>query len=174
MVGRSAIPPEVLAELGWLTIIYSGLEEHLIDMIGALVNPGDQDPAQDIAARMGFRDKTETLGRLFSRRCEEAHLAEIKQPMTSALRACTAAGSARNDLVHGIADYANGCATVTRPGKKPVPITLQSVQRVNGLLFEALVATLNAFGLLWNTTKGRFQQSEMAPDSAAIDETRDN
>jgi hypothetical protein len=57
MVGRGAFAEEVLAELGWLTIVYSGLEDELVMCIGALLNPGDQESARDVAARMGFREK---------------------------------------------------------------------------------------------------------------------
>jgi hypothetical protein len=43
MVYHRAFTEETLAELGWLTIIYSGLEDLLATFIGQLLNPRDQE-----------------------------------------------------------------------------------------------------------------------------------
>src|SRR5436305_14202779 len=107
MVARSALPEAVLAELGYLTIAYSGLEEHLITMIAALLSPADQAPSRDVASRMGFRDKIDTLSRLFALRCGQVAL-DPADSMKRALAICSNAGAARNELVHGLADYDEG------------------------------------------------------------------
>ncbi len=156
MVGRAAFAQEVLAELGWLTIIYSGLEDLLVTCIAALENPGDQDPVASRAARMGSQQKRETLKRLCLQRYPQA-APELLEAMTRALKTCEAAGSARNDLVHGLADYDKGVAFMTRPGKPPKAITLHDIEAVNALAFDALRETANAFAPLWNLTMGQFE-----------------
>jgi hypothetical protein len=155
MIGRNALAPEVLEEIGWLTVNYSGLEKLLIDMVAGLVNPSDQEPARDIAGRMGFREKRETLGRLFRERCSQMK-ADLALAMNGALKLCEAAGNARNDLVHGIAEYVEGSVFVTRPGGKRRVVTLQEVQQVNKLLADAYLKTWNAFVPAWNEVRGGF------------------
>jgi hypothetical protein len=156
MVGRAAFSQEVLAEMGWLTIVYSGLEDLLVTCIGELLNPGDQEPARDVAARMGFQQKRETLRRLCLQRYPQA-APELLAAMTRALKTCEAAGSARNDLVHGLADYDRGVAFMTRPGKPPKALTLDDVTAANALAFDAFQQTANAFAPLWNLTMGQFE-----------------
>ena len=156
MVGRGAFAEEVLAELGWLTIVYIGLEDELVMCIGALLNPGDQESARDVAARMSFREKRETLKRLCSQRYPQV-APELLAAMASALKTCDAAGSARNDLVHGLADYDQGSVFMARPGRLPKAITLDEVKRVNKLVFDAWCQTMDAFTYLWNLTKGQFE-----------------
>jgi hypothetical protein len=156
MVGRAAFTQDVLAELGWLTIAFSGLEDLLVTCIGELLNPGDQEPARDVAARMGFRDKRETLKRLCFQRYPQA-APELLAAMTAALKTCEAAGSARNDLVHGLADYDRGVVFMSRTDKPSKPITLDKVQAVNALIFDAFRQTANAIASLWNLTMGDFE-----------------
>jgi hypothetical protein len=156
MVSRAAFSQEVLAELGWLTIVYSGLEDLLVTFIGQLRNPDDQEPARDVAARMGSKEKRDTLQRLCLQRYPQA-APELLAAMATALKACADAGSARNDLVHGLADYDSGVVFMTRPGKPPKPIALDDVKAVNALVFDAFRQTVNAFAPLWNLTMGQFE-----------------
>lgn len=155
MVARNALAPKVLEEIGWLTVNYSGLEKLLIDLVACLVNSGDQEPSREIVSRMGFREKRETLGRLFRERCLQIK-PDCASAMTGALESCESAGNARNDLVHGIAEYDEGLVFVTRPGGRRRDVTLPEVQRVNELLADAYMKTFNAFVLLWNEVKGDF------------------
>jgi hypothetical protein len=158
MVGRAAFSQEVLAELGWLTIVYGGLEELLVTFIAQLLSPEDQEPARDVAGRMGSQEKRETLKRLCSQRYSQA-TPELLAAMAGALRTCETAGAARNDLVHGLAEYnkALDLPFISRPGKPQRPITLEGVKAINALVFDAFRQTLNAFTPLWNSTKGHFE-----------------
>jgi hypothetical protein len=156
MVARRAFTESVLAELGWLTILYSGLEDLLVTFIGGLVKVGDQEPARDIDARMTFQKKREMLKRLCWQRFPQAP-PELLAAMSDALRTCEAAGTARNDLVHGLAGYDQGAAFMTRPGKTPQTITLERIQSVNALVFEAFVQTANALPPLYRSKDGELE-----------------
>jgi hypothetical protein len=158
MLGRAAIPDTVLAEVGWVTINFSGLEELLIRFAAALLNADDQEPAMEVITRMGFREKIDTLRRLFIRRCAETRLDYVQQ-MNDTLSACQSAGAHRNDLVHGLAEYTDGAAWLARPGKKPLPITLDEINRINREIFDAQNALLSVVTPFWNATKGHFSSS---------------
>jgi hypothetical protein len=157
MVGRAAFSEETLAELGWLTIVYSGLEDLPVTFIAALLNSGDQGPARDVAVRMGYREKCEALSRLCRHRYPDAD-PKCLAAMVDALRACEAAGTARNDLVHGIADIGPDGPFVMKPGRQPKQITIAELQAVNGKVFDGFRKTANAFAFLWNTTMGVFEE----------------
>ncbi len=105
---------------------------------------------------MGFRVKTDTLRRLFSQRCKQTNL-DASEAMNTALETCESAGAARNDLVHGLADYVDGAVITVRPGGKSRPITLDEVCRVNELVSRALREIYVAFCPLWKATKERFE-----------------
>jgi len=85
MVGRAAVPIEVLAELGWMTILFSGLEELLVDKIGEYSNPDDQEPGLVAGYLLRFNDKITTLDRLVETRCRQAHI-DVSRPMSAALQ----------------------------------------------------------------------------------------
>ena len=106
---------------------------------------------------MGLREKRETLKRLCSVRYPSAPR-ELLDDMEKALRLCEKAGTARNDIVHGFADWKNGMVVMHGRGKRtPREVSVQSIKAVNEQVWNAFIAVASAFGALWNTTKGYFE-----------------
>jgi hypothetical protein len=158
MIARHALTAETLTELGYLTIVFGGLEEQIAGFIGQLVNPGNQHGSRDLALRMGFSKKCDTLWSLCQTRYAAAPPA-LLQAMHKALQNCKSAASGRNDLVHGIFDYEKGRVTLARRGRTTGSLTLARIEKATAAVLDALRTTVRAFNALWNLSKGEFPQS---------------
>lgn len=71
MLFRPALSESILAELGMLTVHYSGLEELLADFTSALLNPRDQKIAWELVSRLSHSIKVDTSRKLFRIRCSK-------------------------------------------------------------------------------------------------------
>jgi hypothetical protein len=158
MIARDALNIDILSELGYLTVAFGGLEDQIACFIGQLVNPAVQTPSRDLAFRMGFSKKCDTLWSLCQMRYAAANPALLKA-MRSALDSCKSADTHRNNLVHGIFDYENGRISLTRRAKTTHSLTLGRIEEATAAVFEAVRSTTVAFTALWKLNRGEFPQT---------------
>ena len=168
MIARIVFSPDVLQELGWLTLVYSYLDENLTLFLSAVSNPDDPTSLHQRLAAEGIRSKVKKLRRAVTSVSKAHHIYEEFEEVGLHIEEAV---SRRNELVHGFVLFADdGSTPISKRIHKsdpPHPITIVDVQATHRSLSDANTELLVFAGRFWKKlVEARRRERQVPPPSA--------
>lgn len=158
MLGRSALAPKVLEELGYMTVVYSGIEEHLTIFASAFMDINDPRLHYTTLASKKLTEKLNKLAGETKSRCTELRINYEQFELEQALEKVRGAAERRNEVVHGFAQKANEgyMFSSNRVHKPTTPhlLTQHHLANTNEALLAADGQLTNAAISIWNAVQG--------------------
>jgi len=153
MVARVAFSDEALSELGWMTVVYTYLEECIANFASAFEDPSDPKLHIPVIARKGLCDKLKLLRYAALQAANKHSLAPPASELDATLNQIRNAAERRDDLVHGFVKLGDSDAPGAQrihKARPPHPITPEEVRSTTACLYAARDGLEKILVPLWN------------------------
>ena len=147
MISRGAFDKETLEALGWMSIVYAGVEEFLADYTAQLLLSEDLKLARNHVAPMPTDRKRQLMDDLVKHHCEIYGLPDQVE-LRRVLGRLRELSEWRNDLIHGFItlDKQTRLPVAARARKNTArPLAAEEINRLSNELFETLVSLMKTF-----------------------------